>query len=84
MSTFTVGVLAAIVATGIAAPFGWWLRGRRIVTREAELEARIAGLHHVVAAHRSATEQVSRHAVTTMADLVAMSATLLRMKRERP
>lgn len=84
MSTFAWSALAAIMAASTAAPLGWWLRGRHDAVRRAALNARIAGLRHVVAAHQHAAELVTQHAVTAMANLVAMSASLLRTKREQP
>lgn len=84
MNALVIGGLAALVAAGIAFPFGLWQGRRQESTREAQLEARLAELKHVVDVQRGANSLVTGRATSVMGDLVQRSVDVLRQQRERP
>jgi hypothetical protein len=84
MSALVIGGLAALIAAGAAFPVGLWTGRRQRSAREAQLEAQLAGLQHVVDVQRDTTGLVTERAMSAMGDLVQRSVGVLRQQRERP
>lgn len=84
MNSLIVGTLAVSVTASVALPLGWWLGGRHRSARERVLQARLAGLQHVIEGQESATDFVARRALEAMGDVVRTSARLLHEKRSKP
>ncbi|MEV6871473.1 hypothetical protein [Amycolatopsis sp. NPDC051128] len=84
MNALVTGGLAALVAAGVSFLSGLWLGRRQRSAREAQLEARLAGLQHVVDVQRDTTGLVTERVMSAMGDLVERSIAVLRRQRERP